>query len=139
MIPSAVIIKDKQIGFELCSDVIKEFFNYVQNDSVSSDYLKKIVIYNGTTVEQGIKSNEEIDSKACFITKDAHSDREKAKIIYTWIGTNIKYDNNKADIILSENLDKNDFPESGAICAYSSRAETSENESDWWCGLRESL
>lgn len=122
MIPSAVIIKDKQIGFELCSDVIKEFFNYVQNDSVSSDYLKKIVIYNGTTVEQGIKSNEEIDSKACFITKDAHSDREKAKIIYTWIGTNIKYDNNKADIILSENLDKNDFPENGAICAYSSRS-----------------
>lgn len=122
MIPSVIIMKDKHLGYELCVDVLNQFVNYVQNDSYSNDYLKKIIIYNGTTVDQGIKSNKEIDSKAALITKDAHSDREKAQIIYRWIGTNIKYDNDKARVILSENPDKNDFPESGAICAYNSRS-----------------
>ncbi|MDO5515933.1 MAG: transglutaminase-like domain-containing protein [Clostridium sp.] len=121
MIPS-VIINSTPLNYDLCVDVVSQMFDYVQNNSVPSDYLKKIVIYNGTTVGHGVKSNEEIDSKAVQLTKDAHSDRERAKIIYTWVGSNIKYDDNKAEIILSEKTDSNDYPESGAICAYDTRS-----------------
>lgn len=121
MIPSA-IINSTPISYDLCVDVLSHLYDYVQNDSTPSDYLKKIVIYNGTTVEHGIRSNEEINYKAVQITKNAHSDRERAKIIYTWVGSNIKYDDDKAEIILSQKTDSSEFPESGAICAYRTRS-----------------
>lgn len=116
-----VIIKSTPISYDLCVDVANHLIDFIENDSAPSDYLKKIVIYNGTTVENGIKSNKEIDAKAVEITKDAKSDREKAKRIYTWVGTNIKYDDEKADIILSKSSNSREFPESGAICAYNAR------------------
>lgn len=121
MLP-AVIINSTPISYDLCVDVANHLIDYIKNDSAPSDYLKKIVIYNGTTVEEGIRSNKEIDSKAVEITKDAYSDREKAKRIYTWVGANIKYDNEKAEIILSKNSSSTGFPESGAICAYNTKS-----------------
>lgn len=121
MLP-AVIINSTPISYDLCVDFANHFIDYIENDSKPSNYFKKIVIYNGTTVEDGIKSNKEIDAKAVEITKDAHRDREKAKRIYTWVGANIKYDDEKADIILSKNSNSREFPESGAICAYNTRS-----------------
>lgn len=121
LILPSVIINSTPISYNLCVDVAGRLVSCIKNDSISSEYLKKIVIYNGTTVEQGIKSNKEIDMKAMEITQNAHSDREKAEAIYIWIGTNIKYDDEKADIILSKSSDNSQFPESGAICAYNTR------------------
>lgn len=120
VVPSA-IINSIHIDYDECIDFVEHLMNYKENDSLASDYSKEIVIYNGTTVEKGIQSNKEIDRKALEITKNAHSDREKALSIYKWVGNNIKYDYEKADIILSPNINSGDFPESGAICAYNTR------------------
>lgn len=121
MLPT-VIINSTPISYDLCVDFANHFIDYIENDSKPSNYFKKIVIYNGTTVEDGIRSSKEIDAKAVEITKNAHMDREKAKRIYTWVGANIKYDDEKADIILSKNNNNREFPESGAICAYNTRS-----------------
>lgn len=87
------------------------------NQSSKSGYSKAIIIYNGITIDEGIKSNENINNKAVELTKNATSDRERAKIIYTWVGSNIKYDDDKAEKVLSGS-DNREMPESGAICAF---------------------
>lgn len=76
-----------------------------------------IIYYNGVTLEQGIKSNSKIDKKAKEITAGDKTDREKAKSIYKWVGSNIRYDYNKADMVMSSNNVKN----SGAIPAFKER------------------
>lgn len=76
-----------------------------------------IIYYNGVTLEQGIKSNSEIDKKAKEITAGDKTDREKAKSIYKWVGSNIRYDYNKADMVMSNSNVKN----SGAIPAFKER------------------
>lgn len=76
-----------------------------------------IIYYNGVTLEDGIKSNSEIDKKAKEITAGDKTDREKAKSIYNWVGSNIKYDFNKADMVMSSNKVTN----SGAIPAFKER------------------
>lgn len=78
-----------------------------------------IVKYNGTTIEEAVKSNSVIEEKAEYITEGCLSEREKAHAIYSWIGTNIQYDNDKADRVLSENEEIND---SGAIYAFRDRS-----------------
>jgi hypothetical protein len=78
---------------------------------------KVIIYYNGITLDEGIKSNENIRSFAKNLTKDAASDREKAKILYEWIGKNIDYDYDKANSVLN-----NDFSmKSGAIPAFETK------------------
>ncbi|MGU8910655.1 transglutaminase-like domain-containing protein [Clostridium perfringens] len=76
-----------------------------------------INLYNGVTLEQGIKSNEAINKKAKELTKNAKSSREKAKRIYTWISENINYDDNKAENI----SEKTSEYKSGAIEAFETR------------------
>ena len=76
-----------------------------------------INLYNGVTLEQGIKSNEAINKKAKELTKNAKSSREKAKRIYTWISENINYDDNKAENI----SEKTSVYKSGAIEAFETR------------------
>ncbi|HEY5560773.1 MAG TPA: transglutaminase-like domain-containing protein [Clostridiaceae bacterium] len=73
-----------------------------------------IVYYNGVTLDEAVKSNKNIDSfskKLCLgksITKD------KAKILYDWVGENISYDNTKAEEVVN-----NDYSiKSGAIPTY---------------------
>lgn len=76
-----------------------------------------INLYNGVTLEQGIKSNEAINKKAKELTKNAKNSREKAKRIYTWISENINYDDNKAENI----SEKTSQYKSGAIEAFETR------------------
>lgn len=76
-----------------------------------------INLYNGVTLEQGIKSNEAINKKAKELTKNVKSSREKAKRIYTWISENINYDDNKAKNI----SEKTSEYKSGAIEAFETR------------------
>ena len=77
-----------------------------------------IVYYNGVTLEEGIKSLPEIDEKAKEIVENAKTDREKAQRIYSWIGSNIKYDFNKAEKALGPEGVTN----SGAIEAWNTRS-----------------
>ena len=76
-----------------------------------------IVYYNGVTLEDGVKSLPEIDEKAKEIVSGAKNDREKAKRLYSWIGSNIVYDFDKAEKALGEEGVTN----SGAIEAFNTR------------------
>ncbi|MEG1481707.1 transglutaminase-like domain-containing protein [Clostridium sp.] len=76
-----------------------------------------IIYYNGVTIENGVKSNAEINNMAKEITKYDKTDREKAKNLYAWVGSNIKYDYKKAEAVLSDNNVNN----SGAIPAFNER------------------
>ena len=67
--------------------------DYVPEDSVQ-------VFYNGVPLEYGIESSEQIGKKAKALTQYLSTDREKAKAIYAWIGSNIEYDYKKAEDIL---------------------------------------
>ncbi|ASW42593.1 transglutaminase-like domain-containing protein [Clostridium isatidis] len=86
-----------------------------------NEYLPKnpnvIVYYNGVTLEEGVNSNEEINLKAKEIVIGAESDREKARRIYAWVGSNISYDFDKAKKVLAEEGVSN----SGAIEAFNTR------------------
>ncbi|EKQ56243.1 MULTISPECIES: transglutaminase-like domain-containing protein [unclassified Clostridium] len=106
-------LKQENSSNESSKNIITKFFNNKSS--------KQIVIYNGITIDEGIKSNEDIDNKAIELTKNATSDRERAKILYTWVGSNIKYDDDKANKVLYEK-DYRQMPESGAITAFENRS-----------------
>lgn len=78
---------------------------------------KIITYYNGVTLEQGIKSNEEIDKFAVSLVKGQNETREKAKLIYEWVGSEIVYDDAKATRVLNNDVGV----ESGAIPTFYSR------------------
>ena len=102
------------IGDSLKIDVVNSETNVGNNKNIPKG---AIVLYNGITLDEGIKSNNEIDSLARSITKNKTSTKEKARVIYSWVGSNIKYDYSKAEAIMSDNYrDK-----SGAIEAYDTR------------------
>lgn len=83
-------------------------------------YVRGIVFYNGVTLEEGIKSNEEIDNFAREIAHSYDNTYDKAKAIYKWVGTNIKYDNEKAIEVM--NTDMPTGISSGAISTFDSRS-----------------
>lgn len=101
-------------------DIISNSFKIeIKNgtDDIGNITDKTIVYYNGTTLEEAVKSNEEIDNFARKLTKNEHTTKDKAKKIYDWIGQNIEYDYDKAKKILN-----NDFSiKSGAINTYNTR------------------
>lgn len=88
----------------------------IKSGLVEDASLKTIVYYNGVTLDEGVKSNKAIDDKAKEITKNLNTDKEKAKAIYKWVGSNINYDFEKAEKIMDTNI-KN----SGAIEAFDER------------------
>lgn len=92
-----------------------------KNQDNKGNSSKEVIIYNGITIDEGIKSNENIDNKAILLTKNAKNDREKAKILYTWIGSKIKYDDNKAKEVI-KGKDALDMPKSGAIPAFENKS-----------------
>lgn len=84
------------------------------NDSKNKNV---IVYYNGVTLEQGIKSNKYINEEASNITNGISTEKEKAKALYNWIGRNINYDYDKANLIMRGDYSTS----SGAIPTYESR------------------
>lgn len=76
-----------------------------------------VVYYNGVTLDEGIKSNEEINDFSKKLVSKENTIENKAKILYAWIGKNISYDDNKALNVMSNNF--ND--ESGAIPTFRTR------------------
>lgn len=78
---------------------------------------RTIVYYNGVTLAEGVRSDSEIDNFARKLVLGQTDNMTKANILYTWIGKNISYDNDKATSVLN-----NDFNiKSGAIQAYNTR------------------
>lgn len=95
------------------------FFANKQSNIIGNS--KEIIIYNGITIDEGIKSNKDIKNKAIDLTKNATSDRERAEILYNWVGSNIKYDDDKAQQVLNGS-ETSKMPESGAICAFEKKS-----------------
>lgn len=85
---------------------------------------REIIIYNGTTIEEGIVSNESIRQEALSITEGMTDSREKAKALYEWVGKNIKYDDDKAASVMSNDASEKekDNIKSGAIVAYNKKS-----------------
>lgn len=55
-----------------------------------------IEYFNGVTLDEAVKSTEEIDNTARRIVGDEKDSKKKAYLIYKWITANIKYDYDKA-------------------------------------------
>lgn len=124
-------VNEKIITPVIQSDVAKTFPNILEdsfkivdaeNNLVSSEenYVKGLVFYNGVTLEQGVKSDENIDKTAINITKPYLSKYDKARAIYQWIGENISYDDNKAVEVMQNQFPRN--VSSGAISAFSTKS-----------------
>lgn len=78
---------------------------------------RTIVYYNGVTLDEGVKSNNTIDQFAKRLVQNESDTKTKAKTLYNWIGSNISYDNDKANKVLN-----NDFNvQSGAITTFNSK------------------
>ena len=97
---------------KIASSIDNKTVDKIKNGLFEDNSLKTIIYYNGVTLDEGIESNNSIDSKAIKITKGLKTDREKAKELYKWIGSNIKYDFEKA-----ENIQNSSLNSSGAIVA----------------------
>jgi len=63
-----------------------------------------IVYYNGITIEEGVKSNVNIDNYAKQIVTSQKDTYNSAKKLYNWVGQNIDYDSEKANLILNNNF-----------------------------------
>lgn len=83
----------------------------------SNSNKKVIVYYNGVTLEEAIKSNEEIDNFSKKLTENKVGKYNKSYAIYSWISSNITYDYDKAKRILNNDFSK----KSGAISSFYSK------------------
>ena len=99
--------------FKYIPTILDNSFKVIGNDSNTGD----VILYNGVTIEEGIKSNSDIDEFAVELTKNIKSDRDKVEKLYMWISSNIKYDYEKAGNIMEENY----VNDSGAITAFNSK------------------
>lgn len=77
-----------------------------------------IIYYNGVTLEEGVKTTDEINEMAKELTNNVTTDTDKARILYSWIGSNIEYDYDRAEKALNNEKVEN----SGAISAFEERS-----------------
>lgn len=100
--------------------VVKQNNNTIQkgNQGVSENVNNNtIVYYNGVTLDDGVKSNGEIDNFARNLVANETGTENKARKIYNWIGNNIAYDYDKANLVLNDNYNV----KSGAIPTFETR------------------
>ncbi|WP_461205525.1 transglutaminase-like domain-containing protein [Clostridium sp. DL1XJH146] len=92
-------------------------YDQSEDGKSASTNTRTIVYYNGITLEDGISSNEEINAFSRELVVDKATVKEKAQVIYEWVGANIEYDYSKAEKIL-----RSDYSvESGSINTYYTR------------------
>lgn len=116
-------ISNSKISKQL-PNIINNSFKVVIKESDTKDASgahnikgKTIVYYNGVTLDEGVKSNAEIDRTARKIGEKQVTGKLKAKELYGWVGSNISYDNDKATKVLN-----NDFNvSSGAIPTFNTK------------------
>lgn len=84
---------------------------------IAGQNIRVIEYFNGVTLDEAIKSNDEIDNTAKSIVKGAKNDYEKAQKIYKWITRNLTYDYDKAERV---SVNPKGI-ESGSIVAFKTR------------------
>ena len=114
-------LTNSKLAKKLPSIVNNSFKIVVKEASSSESNLpnkqKVIIYYNGITLEQGIQSNEEINKSAINLVKHKNETLEKANLIYKWVGSEIVYDDEKANRVLNNDL----RVKSGAIPTFYSK------------------
>ncbi|OPX90108.1 MAG: Transglutaminase-like superfamily protein [Pelotomaculum sp. PtaB.Bin104] len=91
------------------------------NDSFKKTFERKLRVieyFNGTTLDEAVKSTPEIDNTARHVVGTENNNKKKAFLLYKWISKNVKYDHNKAKALAVNHLSGVD---SGSIVAYNSR------------------
>lgn len=83
----------------------------------SKGNIRVIEYFNGVTLDEAVKSSNEIDNKTKEIIGNERDDKIKARLLYRWISRNIKYDLDKAQKL---SLDPRGIP-SGSIIAYNTK------------------
>lgn len=86
-------------------------------EKLTGGNIRIIEYFNGVTLEEAVKSNDEIDGTARSAVGNETDEKEKAYLIYQWISKNIEYDYDKVEKIVKE-------PEnttSGSVVAYETR------------------
>ncbi len=86
-------------------------------EKLTGGNVKIIEYFNGVTLEEAVRSNEQIDAAARAAVGNKSDDREKALLLYRWISKNIVYDYEKAEQIVKEPGSTT----SGSIVAYETR------------------
>jgi transglutaminase-like putative cysteine protease len=86
-------------------------------EKLTGGNIKIIHYFNGVTLDEAVKSNEQIDQKAREITAKGKDDKERATLLYKWISRNIAYDYAKAERIASNPAGEN----SGSVIAFDTR------------------
>lgn len=86
-------------------------------ERLSGGNIRIIEYFNGVTLDEAIKSNEEIDSTAKKIVGSEKNTKKKAYLIYKWVSKNIKYDYEKAEQISRDTKGIS----SGSIIAFETR------------------
>ncbi len=110
-----VIINDRFVSATMNGQEVKIADNI--RDTLDSYNIKVIQYFNGVTLDDAVKSNDEIDKLALELTEGKLGDYDKAKTIYKWITKNIKYDYPKAKQIAV----KTEGTKSGTIICYETR------------------
>lgn len=120
------------------------------------DYLKKYTetIYNGAGTDKAVnvyneiqhvgylrfqyesKSNEEIDSTAKKIVGSTKNEKQKAYLLYQWIGKNISYDWDKYNDIINGTDYMDKF---GAIPAFNSKKGICEDYADLYAAMAKAV
>ena len=104
---------------KLSSEIAKN--NSDLTDEIVENFLPTsniIIYYNGVTLDEGVKSTNEIDEKAKELTSGVTNDMDKARILYSWIGSNLEYDYDRAEKALNNEKVEN----SGAISAFENQS-----------------
>jgi len=86
-------------------------------EKLTGGNIRIIEYFNGVTLDEAVKSNQEIDNTAGSIVGNKYDDKEKAFLLYKWISKNIEYDYEKAENIIKEPRNTT----SGSIIAYETR------------------
>ena len=84
--------------------VVKQANNQDPNVNNVQNNQNVITYYNGITLDQGVQSNDKINKFANNLIKDENGTREKARAIYRWVGSEIVYDDEKANRVLNNDL-----------------------------------
>lgn len=100
-------------------DIIDNSFKIAvrQKTQIGNEDGRSIVYYNGITLDEGVKSNAAIDNFARKLCTGQSTAEGKARVIYSWIGQNISYDDDKALSVVNSDFDV----KSGAIYTFKTR------------------
>lgn len=110
-------ISQSDIAQKIPTIINNSFKISVEESSETLGNQRVIIYYNGITLEEGVKSNEEIDNFAIDLVKRYGNPIDKAEALYEWVGSTIDYDYDKAEKIL-----RNEFEvQSGAINTFYSK------------------